>query len=130
MDFRKDALTAASEIILAFEDICRSSRRLVGTVGKMEIFPNALNVVPGKASLGLEVRCLEEECIENVFECLEERIESTRINRGIAIDFNSWISSPGVVFTPEIIETAGLVCDEMNMSSIKMPSGAGHDANH
>ena len=81
MNERKDALTAASEIILSLEEICRRMQGVVGTTGTLEIYPGAANVVPSRAVLGMEVRCLHQDKLEAAvaqFRASGERIGSDR----------------------------------------------------
>ncbi len=55
-DMRRDALLGASEAALAVERICRAEHHIVGTVGQLEAFPGAMNVVPGEARFSLDLR--------------------------------------------------------------------------
>ena len=53
---RHDALLGASEATLAVERLCRAEHHIVGTVGRLETFPGAVNVVPGEARLTVDLR--------------------------------------------------------------------------
>ncbi len=53
---RRDALLGASEAALAIERICRAEHHIIGTVGQLEAYPGAVNVVPGEARLSLDLR--------------------------------------------------------------------------
>ena len=55
-DMRRDALLGASEAALAVERICRAEHHIIGTVGQLEAFPGAVNIVPGEARLSLDLR--------------------------------------------------------------------------
>ena len=55
-DMRRDALLGASEAALAVERICRDEHHIIGTVGQLEAFPGAVNIVPGEAHLSLDLR--------------------------------------------------------------------------
>ena len=55
-DMRRDALLGASEAALAVERICRGEHHIIGTVGQLEAFPGAVNIVPGEAHLSLDLR--------------------------------------------------------------------------
>jgi len=56
MRLRRDALAGAAECALAFERICARVPDLVGTVGRCEVLPGAVNVIPGNAKLTLDIR--------------------------------------------------------------------------
>ena len=56
MGARQDALTAASEMVLAVERYCSEHGGLVGTVGKLGVLPGAINVIPQDVELTVDVR--------------------------------------------------------------------------
>ena len=56
MRLRRDALAAAAECVLAVELLAGSEADLVGTVGKIEALPGAINVIPGRVRFSLDVR--------------------------------------------------------------------------
>jgi allantoate deiminase len=55
-DMRRDALLGASEAALAVERICSAEQHIIGTVGQLEAFPGAVNVVPGESRFSLDLR--------------------------------------------------------------------------
>jgi N-carbamoyl-L-amino-acid hydrolase len=130
MDVRRDALAAASEAILALEKACRSLEGVVGTVGRIESFPNALNVVPGLVRLGLEVRSVEEDRMTRVIELLKTDLSRIQAERGIDIRHQFITSSHVVKFREETIALAAELCQALGLPYLVMPSGAGHDASH
>lgn len=130
MDVRRDALAAASEAVLALEKACRSVEGTVGTVGRIESFPNALNVVPGLVRLGLEVRSIEEDRMTRVIDLLKTELSRIRAERGIDIRQQFVTSSKPVNFQGETIALAAEVCRALGLSCRMLPSGAGHDASH
>src|SRR6266851_2476343 len=60
MNGRRDALAAAAECVLAIERRCRAEPNLVGTVGRLETEPGAVNVIPGHVDLSIDVRHSED----------------------------------------------------------------------
>lgn len=130
MEVRRDALTAASEVVLVFEDICQEMDGLVGTIGKLDVFPNSLNVVPGFVSIGLEVRSLSDEDCQSALAQLGEAIQSIAERRDLQIDYQNKRSSTPLVFPEHLVERMGRACEELEIPHLKMSSGAGHDASH
>ncbi|MEW6266708.1 MAG: M20 family metallo-hydrolase [Thermodesulfobacteriota bacterium] len=130
MSLRKDALTAAAEIVLALEDVCRRRKDLVGTVGRLEVYPNAANVVPGQVKMILELRGLNEVVIGEALASLESLLERIEVGRGVKIDFEHQVSSNPVVFNPRMLNLLRQVCRESGHGYLELPSGAGHDASH
>ena len=130
MELRKDALAAASEVILALERLCAGSDGVVGTVGRVDVFPNALNVIPGRVTLGMEVRSLHDHSVEHVSSSFETEIEEIMEKRGISITFELWKSSKPVLFPSTMVKRIGNICERLGFTHAQVPSQAGHDANH
>jgi N-carbamoyl-L-amino-acid hydrolase len=130
MEARRDALAAASEAILALEKACRSVGNVVGTVGRIESFPNALNVVPGLVRLGLEVRGVEEDRMTRVVELLKQDLDRVQSERRIEVRHRFFVSSQGVRFREDFISLAAEQCRALALPYLVMSSWAGHDASH
>ncbi|HSL69864.1 MAG TPA: Zn-dependent hydrolase, partial [Longimicrobiales bacterium] len=129
MDQRQDALLAASRFVDMVHTTVRSvAGRQVATVGRMQPFPGARNVIPGRVSTSLEIRDLDAQKIQRLFELV--RAESTRIGEATGTTFaieSTYLSSPSLMderVRALIRESAR----ELGLSSRVMPSGAGHDA--
>ncbi|MDY0393522.1 hydantoinase/carbamoylase family amidase [Virgibacillus halophilus] len=68
MNMRMDALTAASEIVLALEKEAKKKydNQVVGTIGTINNYPNASNVVPGKVEMAVEIRSVSDPVIDQL----------------------------------------------------------------
>jgi N-carbamoyl-L-amino-acid hydrolase len=130
MDVRKDALAAASEIVLALESTCMKLDGVVGTIGRVDVYPNSLNVIPGVVNLGMEVRSLGEPISKQAISLFKEELEGIGGKRGIEINFKTEISSKPVMFDSKMVDRINRACDSLNIPHVEMSSGAGHDANH
>ena len=73
MGLRRDAFAAAAECALAVEGIARDLPEVVGTVGRVDVEPGAINVIPGKVRFSLDVRAPTDP--------LRERAIARRMNR-------------------------------------------------
>ena len=74
MNDRKDALIAASKFVLAVNEIVTGIEGAqVGTVGRIQAFPGAPNVIPGKVVTSLEIRDLDVEKIQRIYSLIEQR---------------------------------------------------------
>ena len=81
MDARQDALATAAQVILAVQELANNHPGdPVGTVGKLQLWPNAANVVPGQVELSVDLRDLSIEVLNELVEELEGRLGS--ISRG------------------------------------------------
>jgi len=123
-------LTAASEVTLALEGICREQDGVVGTVGRLEAFPNALNVVPGSVTLDMEIRSLRHDHFQRVVSVFQAALDRIREKRGVGIDFKSEITLNPVIFDSKMVERIRRICRGLDVPYKEMPSGAGHDASH
>jgi N-carbamoyl-L-amino-acid hydrolase len=130
MEIRNDALAAASEIVLALEATCKASVGIVGTIGKMDVFPNSLNVIPGLVNIGMELRSLDEEIIKEAIKKFKLDLENIQHSRGIEITCDTWTSSQKVIFDEALVTLASATCDKLGIPHLLLPSGAGHDAGH
>ncbi|MBT5218557.1 MAG: Zn-dependent hydrolase, partial [Woeseia sp.] len=78
MNRRWDAMVSAAELTLAINRVARElPGRQVATVGKIEALPGAPNVIPGEVIMSLEIRDLEADKMQQVFELI--RVEAERI---------------------------------------------------
>ena len=90
MSQRKDALHAASLIITELKNMSDSSKKTLHTsVGKIDVYPNSPNVVPGFVSLFSEIRSPYEDTLKENFIHFENFIKKVSHNTGIKIKINS-----------------------------------------
>ncbi len=61
MALRRDALTAAAEMALAIEARARAEADLVATVGRLEVWPGATNVIPGHVQFSIDLRAPDDQ---------------------------------------------------------------------
>lgn len=130
MELRKDAFLGASEIALALEEaaICEKKYGTVATVGTCEVSDGAMNVVPGKVDIAIDIRSISMESKNRVIEKLYDVITSVKEKRQLSIDVKKLYDERPVKIKEKIVQTLVDVTESLNMSYLKMPSGAGHDA--
>jgi N-carbamoyl-L-amino-acid hydrolase len=129
MDQRRDALLAAARFVDAVNRIVRSvPGRQVGTVGRIQAWPGAPNVIPGRVACSLELRDLDERKIETLFEAIRD--EALRIGSatGTSFEFAQTLRNVPAPSDARIRALIGEVARERGLSARLMPSGAGHDA--
>ena len=129
MDQRRDALLAAARFVDAVERIVRSvPGRQVGTVGRIQAWPGAPNVIPGRVVCSLELRDLDESKIVALFGRIRD--EAVRIGSatGTSFEFTQTLRNVPAPSDPRIRGLIGEVARERGLSARVMPSGAGHDA--
>ncbi|MEE9501647.1 MAG: Zn-dependent hydrolase [Candidatus Aminicenantaceae bacterium] len=130
MDMRQDALLAASHLIIAVNRVVTSvSGRQVGTVGRIKAEPGAPNVIPGKVVMSLELRDLSGEKIQSLYEKIEKEAQTIAQQTDTQISFSSIDAMAIPAPTdPRIRKYIDESAKELGLSTLYMPSGAGHDA--
>jgi beta-ureidopropionase / N-carbamoyl-L-amino-acid hydrolase len=129
MDARRDALVAAARFVDAVHRTARElPGRQVATVGRIEAFPGAPNVIPGRATLSLEIRDLDMERIREVLARLERRAARIGQETGTRFSFTPFYLSAAAPTDPRIRDAVEGEARRLGLSTLRMPSGAGHDA--
>ncbi|TME04472.1 MAG: allantoate amidohydrolase [Chloroflexi bacterium] len=128
MDRRRDALTAAAEIVLAVEAMAATQEGLVATVGKLEVEPGAANVIPGRAVFSLDVRHADDNVRARVAEALLARARETARRRKLSVEARAVSSNPAVRCAPRLVNLLTQAVKECRQQPVQLTSGAGHDA--
>lgn len=130
MNVRNDALTAAAEVVLGLETICKQSPGVVGTTGTLDVYPNASNVIPSTVTIGMEMRSLDQNLLVSTIKDFTSAVELIQRKRSITINTDIWSSADPVHFEQNIRNLLASVCRQTRISHLELPSGAGHDASH
>lgn len=130
MPERRDALCAASEIILAVENAARStgSPDTVGTVGICEVHPGAINSVPSGVTLTIDVRDVAAEPRDRAVKEILSAIKSTCKTRKVEPAIEWLNSDPPATMAEPILAKIEESCREAGYSSRRMVSRAYHDS--
>ncbi|MEO0925725.1 MAG: Zn-dependent hydrolase [Cyanobacteria bacterium J06643_13] len=128
MSMRCDALVAASQVVLAVNQIGNSSGQQVATVGKMEVKPNAANVVPGWVEMSLDIRDLSSLHIDSLLSQLRTHLEEIAVATNTQIRLNPCLHNEPALAEPYIQKAIALSCEQLNLSYTYLPSRASHDA--
>jgi N-carbamoyl-L-amino-acid hydrolase len=130
MNMRHDALAAAADIILAVERAGREESEFgsVATVGVCQCEPGAMNVVPGRTVLKVDIRGIVEKSIHRVYTQVMNRVHAVEKERGVKIGFTLYSADTPVVMDGLLAHRIEMVCRSRGVKYRRMPSGAGHDA--
>ncbi|MCJ1682642.1 allantoate amidohydrolase [Rathayibacter sp. VKM Ac-2928] len=127
-DRRRDALTGAAEAVLAVERIARE-HGAIATVGRLEAFPGAVNVIPGRVEFSLDLRAEFDDVRDTVWDGIEHAMSETARRRRLALTVEETHGAPAVVAADWLqdVVRAGIRAtgDEEPMVLF---SKAGHDA--
>lgn len=126
---RRNALLAAAKIVEAVqEEVTRTPGRQVGTVGHLEVFPNARNVVPGLVRHSIELRDLSEDNLARLGEAIQERVRQIAQQTNTTIAINRVAHDPPALATGAIQREIEAASASLGLRTMHLPSGAGHDA--
>lgn len=132
MPYRKDALTAASECVLAIEKTAREfgQTHIVATVGKLDVKPNSANIIPDSVSFIMEVRTSKEEEKQEFLKKITAVFETIEKSRGVSLKREINLNQDGVVMNDLIQKVLTEETKPFQKKTVSLVSMAGHDAVH
>jgi allantoate deiminase len=128
MPDRHDALVAAAEAILAVEQRCLQEQHLVGTVGRIDASPGAVNVIPGECRFTIDVRAPEDARRRRAVEDIRAAVAAIGVRRGIQSSIVVMHDSPASPCAPWLMQQIDAAIAAQGVAPHRLPSGAGHDA--
>jgi len=127
MGLRRDALAAAAECVLAIERIAASMPDSVGTVGRIEALPGAMNVIPGKVRFSLDVRAPTDDQRHAAVAAVLAECAAIARRRTIAMATTPlWEAKTAACDADLQRQFAAAIAKEGGRVR-HLPSGAGHD---
>jgi N-carbamoyl-L-amino-acid hydrolase len=129
MSMRRDALVAASSLVLAVEDMAKHyPGDPVATVGAFQVWPNAANIVPGYVEMTVDIRDLSQTTIDHLVAQLRRKIETIAVSTRTRITIERMLAVQPTPATPKIQDAIVEVCQQLELSDSHLPSRASHDA--
>jgi N-carbamoyl-L-amino-acid hydrolase len=130
MPGRKDALAAASELILALEAAAKSTGAIdtVATVGVCEVFPGAVNSIPSRVRLETDMRDIDGARRDRVLAALLASCSDVADRRGVVVTTELVNADPPATCDPAILGAMQASAEEAGKTCIKMVSRAYHDS--
>ncbi len=128
MPLRRDALVAASHWISDVERFALSYKQLVATVGRMEVLPGAVNVVPGEVRVSLDVRHPADESRHAAVGRLLTKAEHLAASRGVGVQVKVLSEQAAVPLSATLADGLATAAEIAGYRAKRMYSGAGHDA--
>ena len=127
MGLRRDALAAAAECVLAVERIARSMPDVVGTVGRIEALPGAINVVPGKVRFTLDARAPDDALRGRALAAMRAEFEAIAARRAVGIALTPLWEARTALCAPALQRQFAQAIEAEGLPVRHLPSGAGHD---
>jgi ureidoglycolate amidohydrolase len=130
MPDRKDALCAAAELILAAEHAARSSGAVdtVATVGICEVFPGAINSIPSRVKITLDIRDTDLARRDSVMQTIEQTSLSLSQKRGVSIQSELLNADAPAECAREVRAALSDACRKRGFPFLEMVSRAYHDS--
>jgi len=127
MRLRRDALAGAAECILAVERIAQGDAQLVGTVGRVEARPGAINVIPGEVLFTLDVRAPQDALRKHAVAAIRSQVQQVAANRQLDCEIETLQEFGVTACAPRVMEQMERAVARQGFPVRRLPSGAGHD---
>ena len=127
MTARKDALAAAAECVLAVETRCAAEPGLVGTVGRIEAGPGAINVIPGRVLFTVDIRAPEDSQRAEACADVLRQFQTMAAQRRVTLTARKIYDMAATPCAPWLMEQIDGAIAAEGVTPFHLPSGAGHD---
>jgi allantoate deiminase len=127
MHLRRDPMTAAAQMISYVDERVRMSDA-VATVGQIEAFPGAPNVIPGRVAFTVDVRSAKDETRRDIVSGLHAEFERIATSAKVAVEVSTRHEMPAVACDPRLSGQLASAVAEHHVRPFRLSSGAGHDA--
>ena len=129
MSLRRDPVAAASDLTVFVRELAhRFGGNQVCTVGKFDVHPNLVNVVAARVQMTLDIRNTDESLLCQAENEITARLKELEATYGVRIETKRLARFEPVQFDEDVIALIEAVCRDIDDKTMRMPSGAGHDA--
>jgi N-carbamoyl-L-amino-acid hydrolase len=126
---RRDALVCAARIIDLVDRMMRShGEDGRGTVGRLQVFPNSSNVIPGEVRFSVEFRHPDQTEVDRLDAQFPREAGFIARDCGVRLELKRLFTIPAQPFDPDCVALVQAAADRLGLSSRRIVSGAGHDA--
>lgn len=130
MAARKDAFMAAAEMSLALENLAKTStsQYITGTVGHVEIDPNAANVIPGHVKFSVDVRSISASDKEELYQAFQKEVAAIAVKRGVKVKTTLLNHDVPVLCEEGLRKLLAEQAQALNIPYMDIVSGPYHDS--
>ena len=129
MRLRRDPLVPAATIAIEARRLATEMAGTpVATVGRMELFPDLINVVAQRATFTLDLRNTDEALLQQAEAHMAAFVDEVCAAEGCTVARRTLARFEPVSFAASMIDRVERIATEQGNSTLRMPSGAGHDA--
>jgi N-carbamoyl-L-amino-acid hydrolase len=131
MNMRHNAFVATADVTDAVRDITATEGTdLVGTVGSVNVWPNAINVIPETVEFTIDFRSYDDEVVDAAVERVRKEIAHAADREGLEFEIEETVRVDADPFDQDCIDTVVEAIEEVGCDYERLVSGAGHDANY
>ncbi|KAA0563044.1 M20 family metallo-hydrolase [Bacillus sp. CH30_1T] len=132
MGKRADALVALAPLITfvsqeAEKLSSQSQKPLVATVSTMNVKPNVMNVIPGDAEAGIDIRSVDDDLKRSMADKIIEKCRSLEIEFNVTINIETLVENPSILLDEKLTARVKQAGETLGYDTFDMDSGAGHD---
>jgi len=129
MRMRRDPVVPAAKIAIEARRLAiEMAGAQVATVGRIEVFPNLINVVAQSVTFDLDLRNTDERLLQQAEAHMTAFVRTVCEQQDCSFDTRALARFEPVSFAAEMIERVERIAGALGNSTLRMPSGAGHDA--
>jgi len=132
MGKRVDALVALAPLITFVSEEAeklskQSQKPLVATVSTMNVKPNVMNVIPGYAEAGIDIRSVDDDLKRSMADKIIEQCRSLENEFNVTINIETLVDNPSILLDEELTARVKQAGESLGYNTFEMDSGAGHD---
>lgn len=128
MEMRKDPLQVFAKITNKIEELAKSYPDTVATIGKVNVKPGGINIIPEEVEFTLDLRSIDKKIRNEVEKSIISYGEKLCKKHHITMQTSTLQRMDPVPCSMEIQQLIEESCREHQISTMTLPSGAGHDA--
>lgn len=129
MNMRKDAVAAAARVIAKIGEFARDEKEnTVATVGRVNVLPNAVNVIAKRVEFTIDVRSMKAAVLEKIEGRIKAVLEEEKKKNGMEFSMRCTLEILPAEMDEDMVRIILQKCRELGCKSSRMQSGAGHDA--
>jgi N-carbamoyl-L-amino-acid hydrolase len=129
MSLRRDPGLVAAQVAVAVRSLVSEiGAPMVGTVGRLQLHPDLVNVVPARATMTVDLRHTDDSVLSATEDRLRSLVPPLAAAEGVAVEWRELARFAPVSFDETVISRVEAAALARSLSCRRMPSGAGHDA--
>ncbi|MEO0618402.1 MAG: hydantoinase/carbamoylase family amidase, partial [Pseudomonadota bacterium] len=128
MSSRRDALMGMSRIALAADEISREEPPGCATVGRVEVFPNSPNTIPGRVMFSCDLRHPDRQKLTRMDQHFRDRAAEISGDMNLTLELSQRVYIPPMPFNVPLADAVADAAQQVGEPWRRMYTGAGHDA--